>query len=56
MAGLHLHVRAALAAAHPVLVPLLPTCRFAIGTEFAEEGDVVPPGAEVAIIPPVSGG
>jgi molybdopterin converting factor small subunit len=31
-------------------------CRVAVNLAFAEDGDVIPPGAEVAAIPPVSGG
>ncbi len=49
-------VRAALAAAHPRLAPLLPSCRLAVAQELADESAVVPDGAEVALLPPVSGG
>ncbi len=31
-------------------------CRVAVDLAFAEDSDVIPPGAEVAAIPPVSGG
>ncbi|HYE07181.1 MAG TPA: MoaD/ThiS family protein [Planctomycetota bacterium] len=53
----HVELRARLAAAHPRLAALLPTCRFAVDEE------IVPPGAMrlrdgscLALIPPVSGG
>ena len=49
-------VRAALAEAYPTLAALLPRCRVAVGRAFAGDEDVVPAGAEVALIPPVSGG
>lgn len=31
-------------------------CRVAVNLAFAEDADVIPPAAEVAVIPPVSGG
>jgi molybdopterin synthase catalytic subunit len=49
-------LREALAARHPALGRVLPRCRIAVDQEFARDGDAVPPGAEVAVIPPVSGG
>lgn len=49
-------LRRALVERHPRLAPLLPRCRLAVGQELAEDADAVPPGAEVAVIPPVSGG
>jgi MoaE-MoaD fusion protein len=48
--------RGALAARHPALARVLPRCRLAVNQEFAQDGDPVPDGAEVAVIPPVSGG
>jgi len=49
-------LRRALEAAHPRLARVLPRCRIAVDQEFA--GDDVPlrDGAEVAVVPPVSGG
>jgi MoaE-MoaD fusion protein len=41
---------------HPGLAPLVPHLRVAVNEEFAAPGDVVPDGAEVALIPPVAGG
>jgi molybdopterin synthase catalytic subunit len=49
-------VTEALVAQCPGLEPLLPHLRLAVNQEFAREGDVVPDGAEVALIPPVAGG
>ncbi|MBM4379736.1 MAG: molybdenum cofactor biosynthesis protein MoaE, partial [Deltaproteobacteria bacterium] len=45
-----------LTAAHPGLGPLLPHLRVAVNQAFVSAGDPVPDGAEVALIPPVSGG
>jgi molybdopterin converting factor subunit 1 len=49
-------LRAALQARHPALARVLPRCRLAVNQEFARDADPVPDGAEVAVIPPVSGG
>jgi molybdopterin synthase catalytic subunit len=49
-------LRAALAAARPALARILPRCRIAVDHEFVEDGAPLPDGAEVAIVPPVSGG
>jgi len=49
-------LRAFLAERHPALARVLPRCRLAVNQEFAGDGDSVPDGAEVAVIPPVSGG
>ena len=49
-------LRAFLAERHPGLARVLPRCRLAVNQEFAVDGDVVPDDAEVAVIPPVSGG
>ncbi len=40
----------------PELSGLLQRAMFAVGTEYATDEAVVPPGADVACIPPVSGG
>lgn len=40
----------------PALEPLIPVMRFAIDSEYADDDQTIPPGAEVAAIPPVSGG
>lgn len=49
-------LKAALAQAEPALAPLLPGLLFAVAGEYATDDTPVPPGAEVAAIPPVSGG
>jgi MoaE-MoaD fusion protein len=45
-----------LSARHAALVPLLPHLRVAVNQSFVGLDDVVPEGAEVALIPPVAGG
>jgi len=49
-------LRRALETAHPALARLLPRCRIAVDQEFAEDGAPLRDGAEVAVVPPVSGG
>ncbi len=50
-------LKAALAHACPALAPWLPTLRVAIDSEYArDDAQPIPPGAELAAIPPVSGG
>ena len=49
-------LRTALAARIPALVSLLPRSRIAVDQEFADDTAIVLDGAEVALIPPVSGG
>lgn len=49
-------LRAALLAHSPALSSLLPVCRIAMNHDFAEDADPIPAGAELAVIPPVSGG
>lgn len=49
-------LRAALAVQAPALGVLLAHLKFAVNTEYAAEETVIPAGAEVACIPPVSGG
>lgn len=49
-------LRAALLADCPALAPLLPHALFAINTNYATDETQVPDGAEIACIPPVSGG
>jgi len=40
----------------PALKPVLATCLASVNKEFAFDADEIPPGAEVAFFPPVSGG
>lgn len=49
-------LRTALARAAPDLAQLMPSIRFAVNAEYADDDQAIPPGAEVAAIPPVSGG
>jgi len=49
-------LRQAIAALFPVVEPLLSKSTFAIGDRYAAADEPVPAGADVAIIPPVSGG
>ncbi len=48
-------LRSVLAEQYPVLSDLA-ALRFAINSEYAQEGDTLKDGDEVALIPPVSGG
>jgi molybdopterin converting factor subunit 1 len=49
-------LRRCLAADRPTLAKLLPRCAVAVAGEFAEDSLTLPAGAEVALLPPVSGG
>jgi molybdopterin converting factor subunit 1 len=49
-------LRAALAAACPLLAPLVTRSAVAVNEEFAGDDVVIPAGSEVALLPPVSGG
>lgn len=49
-------VRDRLVAAHPTLAGFVPNLMYAVNEEYAREDDPVPPGATLALIPPVSGG
>ncbi len=49
-------LRAALPEQFPPLANLTKQVMFAIGTDYADDTRRIPPGAEVACIPPVSGG
>jgi molybdopterin synthase catalytic subunit len=49
-------LRERLGSALPGLAGFVQRCAVAVGGEYVAEGDVVREGAEVAVIPPVSGG
>lgn len=49
-------LRRALASACPELAGLVPHVLIAVASEFARDEAAIPPGVEVAVIPPVSGG
>lgn len=49
-------LRRALAEQLPALADVLPHIRIAVNSSYAADSTVIPPGAEVALIPPVSGG
>jgi molybdopterin synthase catalytic subunit len=48
--------RAALALAHPALEPLWPHLALAVDGQIASEAKPLEDGAELALLPPVSGG
>lgn len=45
-----------LIARHPELASCRAIARIAVDMRYAEGGEIVPAGAEVAVIPPVAGG
>jgi molybdopterin converting factor subunit 1 len=49
-------LRTRLAEQCPALMPLLARSAVAVNEEFAGDAAVIPLGAEVALLPPVSGG
>jgi molybdopterin synthase catalytic subunit len=49
-------LRRGLAVRYPALAGLVERSALAVDDEFAEDGLPVKPGAEVALLPPVSGG
>ncbi len=49
-------LKAALACEVPSLALLLPTIRIAVNSDYADDNSPIPPGADLAAIPPVSGG
>lgn len=49
-------VRRLLGREYPALQPLLPRLLIAVGTEYADDGQLVAEGAHLACFPPVSGG
>lgn len=49
-------LRTVLAEKFPALEPLLPQVLFAVGAEYVPNSEPLATGAEIACIPPVSGG
>ena len=49
-------LRETIASDHPALAPGLAASRIAVDSEFRDDDYTIPAGAEVAVIPPVSGG
>jgi molybdopterin converting factor subunit 1 len=49
-------LRRALARSSPELAPLVPNLMIAVDSEYADDDRPIVAGAEVAVIPPVSGG
>ncbi len=49
-------LRAALGRQHPELAGLLPHCVLVVNQAYASDSDRIPADAEVALLPPVSGG
>lgn len=49
-------LRRALTVAHPGLARVIARCRIAVDQEFVDDGAELRDGAEVAVVPPVSGG
>ena len=50
------HLRSALSKQYPPLEKIAPQLMFAINTDYADDSALIPAGAEIACIPPVSGG
>ena len=49
-------LRSAISNQYPQLADVVARSRLAVNNEYAAEGTPIPQGAEVALIPPVSGG
>jgi molybdopterin converting factor subunit 1 len=49
-------LRRRLVALHPQLTELSAKCAVAVGAEFADDNRLLTEGAEIALLPPVSGG
>jgi molybdopterin converting factor subunit 1 len=49
-------LRAAIVRAYPQLERMVAVSRFAVNHEFTDDSHIIPAAAEVALIPPVSGG
>jgi molybdopterin converting factor subunit 1 len=49
-------LRVALGAKYPQLAPVAMRAHFAANERYVSDGDLIPGDAEIALIPPVSGG
>jgi molybdopterin synthase catalytic subunit/molybdopterin converting factor small subunit len=49
-------LRRVVAAQHPELAPLMPRVAVSVDLELAGDADVLVPGSEIALLPPVAGG
>jgi molybdopterin synthase catalytic subunit len=49
-------LRGALVEQFPALGDIVPHVRFAVNSEYAGDATAIPAAAEIAVIPPVSGG
>ena len=49
-------LRETLISSHPELEPIVAHLLFAVNQQYADESTVIEPNAEIAVIPPVSGG
>lgn len=49
-------LRSAVAQQYPNLASAVAHSRFAVNSQYAADGAAIPPEAEIALIPPVSGG
>ena len=49
-------LRGALVEQFPLLADVIPHVRFAVNSEYAADASAIPAAADVALIPPVSGG
>jgi len=50
------HLRRAIAEQHPALAELVRRALFALDSDYAREDTPIAPGADLACVPPVSGG
>ena len=50
------HLRSAIVEQHPPLAEVIRHVRFAVNNDYAADSTLIPATAEIAVIPPVSGG
>ena len=49
-------LRGAIVEQYPTLIDVIPHVRFAVNSDYAVDATAIPATAEIAMIPPVSGG